>query len=169
MINNLEITISKGDLMKLFFLFFLTLTFGCSTSSRNSRDLEKRVEALEVYSLKELEQHTQILLETHPELTPQGRKEVKELLEQNIQRFQELRRREAQLIQSLLANSLSSNERGPRDLQEEKQLKKILEEIYEQKHKNTLKLVSRIAELRQKKLLDEGIQKDLNLILRELR
>jgi hypothetical protein len=155
----------------VFVLISATALFAsaCSTTPKTSVDLEKRVQALEVYSLNEIEQHTQLLLETHPELTSEARAEIKALLEQSIRRWQDLRRQEAQLIQALLANTLSPEEAHLDHRESEDQLKQMLQRVYEQKHKDTLALVEKVTALGNKKLVDKRLQKDLNLILREFR
>ena len=150
-------------------LVLITAIFGmgCSSNPVTSRNLEKRVQEFEVYSLQEIQQHTQLLLDSHPELSQQARKEIKLLLEQSILRWQEQRKKEAQIIQALLSRSLGPDVReGDSEIV---QMQRMLRQVYDEKHADTLKLLGQVNELGAKKLVDKRFEKDLNLIIREFR
>ena len=126
-------------------LSFLILAVSCASVS-NSLELEKRIAAEEVRSLKEIKIHSQLLLESHPEI-----KESNKLIL-------------AEKIKTLSKSDQSSYSNVSRSSLEEE-----LKSNYESKYKNIYSLVSLISEMSLKHETSSEFDQDISLLIREIR
>lgn len=158
--------------MKSTFLL-LTLCFLASCSSTNSSNaklkLSERIEAEEARSMQEIQSHTEILLNEHPELDAATKTELKNFLNMTMTQHQELKDKESKIFQLLLQKSLRINHLSVEELKDKDNLKKTLADVYEEKSKNVHALINKMVELSNKNQISESFKSDMWLFIRDFR
>jgi hypothetical protein len=155
--------------MKISLLILVTIFHISCSSSMKKKNLSDRIQAEEVRSYQEIESHSDILLNEHPELDQETKMELKHLLRSTMLRHKELRDQESKIFKLLLDKSLAHNQNDQEIISETKVLKKNLQEVYEQKSQIILNLIKRIVELSQKNMISKGFREDLLILIREFR
>ncbi len=154
-------------------LFLLALSFLASCSSANFTKeklrLAERIQAEEVRSLQEIKSHTEILLDEHPELKEITKNELKAALNTSLARHQELKERESKIFQLLLEKSLKASQLTAEEQQDKNNLKKTLNDVYEQKSDNVHWLVGKMVELSNNNQISESFKDDLLIFMRDFR
>lgn len=154
-------------------LLLITLSSLVSCSSANlTKDklrLAERIQAEEVRSFREIENHTEILLSDHPELNESTKDELKASLSTTIAKHQELKEKESKIFQLLLEKSLRVNELTAEEQKDKKNLKEALSEVYEAKSDNVHWLVDRMVGLSNKNQISDSFKVDLLIFMRDFR
>lgn len=154
-------------------LLLLALSFLVSCSSANGNKeklrLAERIQAEEVRSIQEIKNHTEILLDEHPELKESTKNELKAALNTSLTRHQELKEKESKIFQILLEKSLRVNQLTAVELQDKNNLKKTLNEVYEAKSDNVHWLVNKMVELSNDNQISESFKDDLLIFMRDFR
>jgi hypothetical protein len=130
--------------------------------------LKEIIEKEEARSFGEIQHHSELLLDRHPELNGDTKEKLRLGIREMLSNHQKLKDQESKIIQSLLNRSLSSSS-SSKDLQEVKILKKSLIEVYQLKSKNVLDLVYEINKMSAANELNQGVRDDLFILIRELR
>lgn len=148
-------------------LSVLILFSACTTKKEPLENLETIISQEEVRNFKEIERHSKLLIKLHPELKPTTKTELEQLITSALDRAQQLRNEESQIIQLLLDRSLRSQAKDEKT--SEFELTKKLDKVYSEKEKNILALVARIKVLSENKEIDEKMEKDMMIFLRDFR
>jgi len=77
--------------MKNLVMLILLTTVSCASKTSNNLSLKDQILELEVKTFKEINDHSQELLETHPELSDSSKKKIKVYLEQTMKEHQRLK------------------------------------------------------------------------------
>ncbi len=154
---------------KSLYLCILILLIACTTKKEPLQNLEFIISQEEVRNFKEIERHSKLLIELHPELKPSTKTQLEQLITSALNRAQQLRNEESQIIKLLLDRSLRSKAESNDEKSTELELTKKLDKVYSDKEKNILTLVSRIKELSDNKEIDEKMEKDMMIFLRDFR
>ena len=150
----------------------LVLSFGVLLSCSSTKDkkrLAQRIEAEEVRSFEEIKSHGDLLLEEHPELKEETRKELKSLLFVTMNKHQEFKTEESKVFQLLLEKSLKVNQLSEQEINDKNALKLRISELHNQKTKNILDLINRIVDLSKRDVIYGGFKDDLMIYMREFR
>jgi hypothetical protein len=155
--------------MKHFFLFFALLTLASCSSHKTARaPLQEQINDLEVKTSQEMHNHANVLLENHPELSESSKLKIKSYLDATMNKHQELKDEESKVIQLMLKNSLT-HEKGDNGLDDNKNLKSHLLEIYKSKSSNILDLIVQINNMAKNSEIGEAFKSDIFLFMRDFR
>jgi hypothetical protein len=149
-------------------LLSLVLMTSCSTTTEKS-SLSQRIQTEEVRSLQEIKSHAGFLLESHPELGAETKKELGALLDTTITKQQALKDEESRIFQLLLGESLRVNQLTESEAKDTNSLKMRLREVYEERSKNVLTLINRIVSLSERKVINESFRHDMIDFIRDAR
>ena len=149
-------------------LSFLILAVSCASVS-NSLELEKRIAAEEVRSLKEIKIHSQLLLESHPEIKESNKLILAEKINDVLRKQQALRDKESKIIHALISKTLSKSDQSSYSNVSRSSLEEELKSNYESKYKNIYSLVSLISEMSLKHETSSEFDQDISLLIREIR
>ncbi len=155
--------------MKSILYISLILFSACAVKMKTEENLEAIVTQEEVRNFKEIERHSKLVIERHPELTPTTKSQLEELISTALEKAQNLRDEESQIIQLLLSKSIRSKDLTSQEKTTKNELIKRLDKVYDAKEKNILAVISRIKELSDKSQINEGMEKDMMIFLRDLR
>ena len=149
--------------------FLLILFVSCASGlNKDQHTLREVIEKEEARSLHEIQGHSELLLDQHPELSLGIKEKLRTGLREMLANHQKLKDQESKIIQSLLNRSLT-NRPTQEEKTEVKLLKKALLEVYSQKSKNVLNLVDQINEMSEANQLNQGVKDDLFILIREMR
>ncbi len=155
--------------MKNLVMLILLTTVSCASKTSNNLSLKDQILELEVKTFKEINDHSQELLETHPELSDSSKKKIKVYLEQTMKEHQRLKDEESKVVQLLLQNSLKPDKESKTKDDDQKELKNHFLKIYENKSSNLFNLISHIKQMADQKEIDESVKRDIQLLIRDFR
>ena len=155
--------------MKLLTAFLgLVILTSCSTSQMKM-SLSQKIEAEEVRSLIEIQSHVEFLLKSHPELNVDLKKKLSAMLDAAMEKHQSLKNEESKIFQLLIKKSLRTKQLSDADLKDKARLNLRLGEIYQEKYKNILGLITNFTELSDQEVINESMNDDMMYMLRDLR
>ncbi len=155
--------------MKHFFLFFALVTIASCSSHKTVRaPLQEQINDLEVKTAKEMHNHANVLLDNHPELSESSKLKIKSFLDATMNKHQELKNEESKVIQLMLKNSLT-HDKADNGLNDNKNLKTHLLEIYKSKSSNILDLIMQINNMAKNSEIDDSVKNDVFLFMRDFR
>jgi hypothetical protein len=150
-------------------IFLLLLFTSCASNKNNTLRIQNRIAAEEVRTLKEIQLHSEMILEGHPELSNSSKLKVKKYMNEALGKQQLLKDEESKIVQLLLSKSLRVNQLTDAEQQDKKSLKKRLQSVYESKAENIFSLVSQITEMSENNEINESFENDMQLFMREIR
>lgn len=159
---------SEKVYMRLITMLSLLLSVSCASVS-NSPKLKEIIAAEEVRSLKEIKNHSQFLLESHPEIKENNKIILEEKINEVLRKQQELRDQESKIIQALINKTLSMPDQSDYNDFSRSKLEKELNSNYENKYKNIYSLVSLISEMSSRNETSSTFNQDIGLLIREIR
>jgi hypothetical protein len=155
-------------MIRFAFILAIGLVVSCSHKSKAIKnDLAQRIEKQEVRSLQEIQDDVQAMLAEHQELDEQAKQEVSVSVGQGLARLQELKDRESQVIQAVLAKLVMSP--GNTNHAILAGLKSEIDAIYLAKSENVTQIINDIRIATARNLPTESFYRDLGLIIREIR
>jgi len=152
--------------LSIFMLFFLV---SCSSTKNDKIIIQDKIASEQVRTLNEIKLHSELILDAHPELTPEVKLKTKGLLQETLTRLQSLKDEESQIIQLLLNQSLAVKDPKNLKINDQKALKSRLELVYKAKAENIFSLVSSIKTMSDKQEINEGFRRDVELFIRDFR
>jgi hypothetical protein len=155
--------------MKNILLLILLTFISCANKTPKTPRYEDQINALEVKTFKEINDHSQMLLDGHPELSAPAKKKIKEYLADTMKEHQRLKDEESKVVQLLLQNSLSTNKESKTKEADSKELKKRFMVIYKEKSSNLFKLISHINQMSEEKEINDTVKRDVQLFMRDFR
>ena len=153
--------------MKLFIVNVLFFTVLASCASKKN-PIQEQISSEQVRTLKEIQHHSEMIVEAHPELSIDAKDKVKKYMKKALDTHQVLKDEESKIIQLLLSKSLSP-EQPKSELRDKKSLKKKLQSVYESKAENIFSLITQIAKMSEGNEINEGFEKDVELFIRDFR
>jgi hypothetical protein len=151
------------------YLSLIVISASCAHKPKAEESLETIVKKEEVRNFKEIERHSKLVVERHPELSADTKSQLQSLISQALNRAQELRDEESQIIQLLLSKSIRAKDLTTQESATKLALIKRLDKVYDEKEKNVLTVISRIKDLSDNNQINEGLEKDMMIFLRDLR
>lgn len=149
---------------------FLSLGFLSACSTIKEKDsLQNKIQAEEVRSLKEIKFHATFLLESHPELDADAKKDLKVFLDMTMAKQHALKDEESRIFQLLLKKSLSVNQQSDKDIEDKDALQKRLKAVYDEKSKNVVLLINKIVSMSEQKVINDSFEHDMMNFMRDLR
>lgn len=155
--------------MKSIIFLTLVLLSACAAKPKTEESLEAIVSQEEIRNFQEIEKHSKLVIERHPELSPTTKSQLEELISAALQKAQKLRNEESQIIQILLSKSIRSKDLTAQENSKKLDLIKRLDKVYDEKENNILTVISRIKDLSDKSEINEGMEKDMMIFLRDFR
>ena len=168
LINNC-VKITNGENMKLLTAFLGLVIFTSCSTSQMGMSLSQKIEAEEVRSLKEVQSHIEFLLKIHPELNVELKKKLSAMLDAAMEKHQNLKNEESKIFQLLIKKSLRTNQLSDADFKDKTRLNLRLGEIYQEKYKNILGLITNFTKLSDQEVINESMNDDMMYMLRDLR
>ena len=150
-------------------LFFLLLLTSCASNKNDTLRIQNRIASEEVRTLKEIQLHSEMILEAHPELSNDSKLKVKRYINEALEKQQLLKDEESKIVQLLLCKSLRVNQLSNAEQHDKQAMKKRLQSVYESKAENIFSLVSQITEMAENNELNESFENDMQLFMREIR
>ncbi len=153
----------------IWLVLMLTSLISCSSGSKKDHlSLKEIIEKEEARSFGEIQHHSELLLDQHPELNSETKEKLRIGIREMISTHQKLKDQESKIIQSLLNRSLSGR-KSDNEGKEVNLLKKSLLEVYNQKSQNVINLLNEINKMSEANQLNQGVRDDLFILIRELR
>lgn len=147
--------------MKILLMFLgFGILVSCS-SLHEKKSLTERIQAEQVRSLQEINSHANLLLSSHPELDETTKNELKNFLKIMITKQQSLNDEESKIFQLLLKKSFRVNQLTDKELSDKSNLKMRLKDVYDEKFKNSLALISKIVNLFEQNSVSESFRNDM--------
>lgn len=151
------------------YAFLFLILISCASKKNESLRIQEKIASEQVRTLKEIQQHSEMILHAHPELSPDAKLKVKQYMDETLTKQQELKDEESKIVQILLSKSLRVNQLSNDELRDKKSLQKRLQAVYESKAENILSLVSHIIEMSERNEVDAKFERDMELFMRNLR
>ena len=150
-------------------VFFLLILTSCASNKIDTLRIQNRIASEEVRTLKEIQLHSEMLLEVHPELSNDSKLKVKKYINEALKKQQLLKDEESKIVQILLSKSLRVSQLTNAEQHDKQAMKKRLQSVYESKAENIFSLVSQITEMAENNELNESFENDIQLFMREIR
>jgi hypothetical protein len=155
-------------MLRTILALILLLAMSCAHKTAAVRNkLSDRIEQEEVRSLQQIKDDMQVVLAEHGEIDAQAKEEISVRLTEGLDRLQELKDRESQVIQAVLNKMLLSTSEG--SAAEFAGLNSEIEELYRAKAKNVSQLIKEIRAATGRNRPTDTFYRDLGLIIREIR
>lgn len=153
--------------MKFIYGFLsIFLMVSCTSTQKN---VKSKLEQEKPRNISEIKKDSQSILDAHPELNDEAKKNLKLCIDRTLNEHQKLKDEESKIIQLLLRKSLMADKLTREELREKNILKKNLTQIYRKKSENFLELIKNISEMRRKDSINETVNDDIYLFLRDIR
>ena len=147
----------------------LMLLTSCASNKNDTLRIQNRIASEEVRTFKEIQLHSEMIIEAHPELSNDSKLKVKKYIKEALNKQQLLKDEESKIVQILLSKSLSVNQLTNAEQRDKQGMKKLLQSVYESKAENIFSLVSQITEMAENNELNESFENDMKLLMREIR
>lgn len=141
----------------------------CATKTIEKETIKAAVEREEVRNFTEIERHSKLLVQTHPELSEKTKDELEGIISLALKRAQALRDEESQIVQLLLSKSVRAKDLTFEENKTKSALIKRLDKVYSEKEKNVLTVIAKIKEFSDRNEINEGLEKDMMIFMREIR
>ena len=145
----------------------LLLLTSCASKKNDTLRIQNRIASEEVRTLKEIQLHSEMIIEAHPELSNDSK--LKKYINEALNKQQLLKDEESKIVQILLSKSLRVNQLTNAEQRDKQAMKKRLQSVYESKAENIFSLVSQITEMAENNELNESFENDMKLFMREIR
>lgn len=147
----------------------LLVLSSCASQSATKLRLDEMIAREEIRSLQEITHHSQALLETHPELSPEAKSKIKSQIDLALAKHQELKNEEAKIVQLLVGRSFRGNSSMKKDILDDNELRKRLDQTYQSKAQNIFSLATFIVDMASQNKTSKAFHHDATWFLRDLR